>query len=194
MPRPKTREKRKPGRPPKVANEIVMEALVGSLELGIPIKTSCVCAGLSVSAYMHAMQLAREAKQDIKESRESEDPYEPSAREKTYLQFAERVTRAREDGTKLLVKMIISHGKDDWRALAFVLERTRPQEFGRQTKLEVSGDPDNPLIPPREELSQEDHVAKYATVLAELMAQAPQADVSETGGNGTNGKTTEVNA
>jgi hypothetical protein len=52
----------------------------------------------------------------------------------SYVQFSKDVTRARERVVQLALDGIIEAGKEDWRALAWFLERSRPDEWGRRTR------------------------------------------------------------
>jgi hypothetical protein len=54
--------------------------------------------------------------------------------QKTYLDFSDAVTRARESVVVLALSGIIEAGKGDWRAFAWFLERSRPDEYGRRTR------------------------------------------------------------
>lgn len=48
-----------------------------------------------------------------------------------YRQFSEDVTAAMATGETAAVAMLRAHGRKDWRALAWWLERTRPARYGQ---------------------------------------------------------------
>lgn len=54
--------------------------------------------------------------------------------QRVYTEFSDAVARAREMVVQLALDGIIEAGKEDWRALAWFLERSRPDEFGRRTR------------------------------------------------------------
>jgi hypothetical protein len=56
-----------------------------------------------------------------------------------YLEFLESTTRARAKVVDIALAGILDAGKLDWRAYAWYLERTRPDEYGRRTRFEVGG-------------------------------------------------------
>lgn len=64
---------------------------------------------------------------------------------KERAEFSEAISRARADWKDSLVKKVEAHGEKDWRALAFLLERKCPQEFGAIQRLQHSGDGGGPL-------------------------------------------------
>lgn len=59
--------------------------------------------------------------------------------------FSEQVDQAEAKRAVAAVAQIIVHGKDDWRALAWFLERKFPDEWGRRDRLAVTGKDGGPL-------------------------------------------------
>lgn len=58
--------------------------------------------------------------------------------------FSEALEEAEGIGAAFMLDMIKAHGHDDWRALAFVLERRYPNEYGKQIT-EMQGQGGGPL-------------------------------------------------
>lgn len=64
----------------------------------------------------------------------------PSQKEKTFVQLVNKVRRARSSAEVRSVMLINTAAKDDWRAAAWYLERSKPERWGRQVKtIEHSG-------------------------------------------------------
>lgn len=68
------------------------------------------------------------------------DPDEIPAGRRLYWLFRLAVDRGREAARAHRVRRIAA--SDDWKAQAWLLERTSPAEFGRVDRLRVGGDPD----------------------------------------------------
>lgn len=62
--------------------------------------------------------------------------------------FAEAVEAAEAEGAAKSERIILKAGGKDWRARAFVLERRRPEEWGKRDKVEHSGSITNKTTPP----------------------------------------------
>lgn len=63
--------------------------------------------------------------------------------EEPFRSFALAVEKAQGMAKMSLLARIQEHGSEHWQALAWILERTAPKEFGR--KLELSGDDEAPI-------------------------------------------------
>jgi len=61
-----------------------------------------------------------------------------------FAEFAEALTRARARAEMREVLLIVQHAKSDWRAAAWMLERRRPERYGRRQRVEHIT-PDGPL-------------------------------------------------
>jgi hypothetical protein len=57
---------------------------------------------------------------------------EPLPPERAYLDFAVHVERARAEAEVALVALITRASREDWRAAAWLLERSKPQRWGRR--------------------------------------------------------------
>ncbi len=69
---------------------------------------------------------------------------EHSGHEPRFLEFSQRVTRARGDGKAKLIGFVAEAARTDWRAALALLERIAPDEYGRVVREEK---PDNGLLP-----------------------------------------------
>jgi hypothetical protein len=144
--KPATPRKRKPkaiGRPSKISQIVrvmvpekngklrahyitVAAAFVKVLATGCSFETAATTVGVSkVTAYDW-----------ISRGEEVRDMEPVPADAEPFLNFANDVARAREQVVTLALAGVLEAGKADWRAFAWFLERSRPQEFGRQTRID----------------------------------------------------------
>lgn len=103
--------RRRTGRKGKYTPELVAE-IVGVIRIGGTDADACARAEISSETFYEWM------------------------REKAG--FADEVTRARANGKLERIARIKEHGKDDWRADAWYLERRYPQEFAQQLVIKVT--------------------------------------------------------
>jgi hypothetical protein len=92
----------------------LLDGICSLLRKGCSIRTTCECIGLSQSAFFSYLR------------RSSPDATDHDSR---FLEFAERVTRARGEGKAELITRI--RDAHDWRADLALLERLSPAEYGR---------------------------------------------------------------
>jgi hypothetical protein len=69
----------------------------------------------------------------------------PSARDAKYMQFAERVRAAESIPIDKNIKVIQAFATESWQATVWMLERRRPQDFGKMSRHEFS-DPEGGLV------------------------------------------------
>jgi transposase-like protein len=144
--KPKKRRQRKPkpvGRPSKIEQHVqvidpktrqtkvltVGDAVVLCLEAGSTIDQAAGAVGISSRTIYDWLARAEEHAESEK----------VPAGEAPFLRFSQAVTRAREGVVVLALKGILEAGKADWRALAWYLERSRPDQYGRRTRLDHGG-------------------------------------------------------
>lgn len=145
------RRRRKPaapkptGRPSKIAQHVevlvklkgkeekriltVAEAIVLALAHGLTIEKAAETVGVSATTVHN--WLAR--------GEEWRDADVVPAGEEPFLEFLYATTRARAQAVELALAGIIEAGKEDWRAWAWFLERSFPDEYGRRTRLDHGG-------------------------------------------------------
>jgi hypothetical protein len=97
-----------------VGDPKLLERICDLLRQGCSIRTTCECAGLSQSCFFDYMRRSNPDATD-------HDP--------RFLEFAERVTRARGEGKAELITCI--RDAHDWRADLALLERISPTEYCR---------------------------------------------------------------
>ena len=100
----------------------LLEELCEILLSGNTIRTACQTMGLSESTFHDYIRRG--------------DPSQP-AHEPRFAQFSQAITRARAEGKRELVRLVAKAAKEDWRAAAFLLERSWPEEYGRRAPEEV---------------------------------------------------------
>ena len=86
------------------------------LRQGCSVRTTCECVGLSQSCFFEYMRRSNPDATD-------HDP--------RFLEFAERVTRARGEGKARLIGLVNEAAAKDWRAAVALLERISPVEYCR---------------------------------------------------------------
>jgi hypothetical protein len=64
---------------------------------------------------------------------------------KKHKAFRERLKRAKTSGKSLLINSILGHGRRNWQAHAWLLERQYQDEFAISRKVELSNDQKSPL-------------------------------------------------
>jgi len=95
------------------------------LRSGNYIETACGVAGIGVSTFYGWLERG-EADQEAGT---------PSA----FLEFSEAVHRARAEGEAMLLQQIRQAAPKDWRAAAWILERTMPAKYGRRAEIKHGG-------------------------------------------------------
>lgn len=69
------------------------------------------------------------------------------AGEEGFVDFSEAVRRAEIECLNEMLESIRRGAKRDWRAADSFISRRWPSEFGARSKLELSGDPERPVVP-----------------------------------------------
>jgi len=117
---------RKIGRPSKI--DEVRDDIVAMVRRGIPITTACEAAGIAQSTYYDWL---------------GKNP-----------EFSAELTQARAEGRSELVEKLLAavdrDGNPDWRALAWYLERTDRETYGKHVELAVQP------VAPAEEITPEE--------------------------------------
>ena len=62
-----------------------------------------------------------------------------------FVAFSAAVRQAEAEGA--YANLVAITQSPDWRARAWILEHRHPEEFGARSKLELSGDPERPVVP-----------------------------------------------
>lgn len=99
------------GRPTK-CTPAVHDAMIAALSKGMPIKLACDMSDVSYDAFNEWM----------KRGETGEEPFR---------QFRQDALRARAHGAGNLLERIEAWAADDWRAAAWILERTMPEHFAK---------------------------------------------------------------
>jgi hypothetical protein len=100
-----------------VADPKLLDRICDLLRQGCSIRTTSECVGLSQSCFFEYMRRGNPDATD-------HDP--------RFVEFAQRVTRARGEGKARLVGLINEAAAHDWRAAVALLERLSPAEYGRR--------------------------------------------------------------
>lgn len=109
--------------------------------------------------------------------------------EEPYVQLVQSVTRAREQAKEEALRVILAaqtpgeFGVDDWRARAWFLERSFPEEFGKRLEIEVKSRVQS-LLDDVEPLMSVDAYAELVVAIARLEGLDPnEADDDEAEGD-----------
>lgn len=124
------------------------EAIAEQLRNGTPIKYACVNVGIAQETYFD--WIAKAVPRD-------NDGVPPEARER-YVKFAQIVTQARSEKIRNCLANIAEAGRipnratgqRDWKATAWILEKTEPDLYGLRSKLEAN----ITIHDPREEIAR----------------------------------------
>jgi hypothetical protein len=100
-----------------VVNPALVDRICDLLRQGCSIRTTCKCVGLSESCFFEYMRRSDPNATD-------HDP--------RFLEFSERITRARGEGKARLVSLVNAAAANDWRAAVALLERISPVEYARR--------------------------------------------------------------
>jgi hypothetical protein len=152
-----------PGRPTKLLDDAVEEAVLDAIRCGATIEAACAAAGITERTYCGWMARGREANDTLEETGELPDTGRP------FLEFLEACARAHAQGQAANVALLwkITEGgyvtktrtrrmrdpgtgdlveetetdlaPPDLRAFTWYLERRHPETFKKAVELEISG-------------------------------------------------------
>jgi len=105
-------------RPHKISHNMAM-AFCSLVESGMPISRCCALLHVNNSTYIHWLERAKGG-------------------EEPYISFVRMLAAADARKTARLLSGIESHGARDWKALAWILERSNKDEFGKTSKLNIN--------------------------------------------------------
>jgi transposase-like protein len=149
-----------PGRPTKLLDDAVEEAVLDAIRYGATIEAACAAAGITDRTYYAWMARGREAKDTLEETGELPNTGRPfleaCARAHAQGQAANvallwkiteggyvtktRTRRMRDPGTGDLVEETETDlAPPDLRAFTWYLERRHPETFKKAVELEISG-------------------------------------------------------
>ena len=124
----------------------VIDGLCALLEVGVPLKAACASMGVGRSTVYDAMAADEE--------------------------LATRIGDARAKWEADAVRTIASAGRDDWKAMAWLLERGKPDKWAPTKRIENTGKGGGPMEVRVDSLPTEP--AARAALRAELIERARQ--------------------
>lgn len=150
------------------------ERLVEYLAAGNYFEAACAAVGLAPKLGYEWMRIGEEW--------EAEDEAEIPADRRIYREFRHAVLNAREAAQARMLREIERAAPQDWRAAAWILERTHPARYSRIERLRVGGDGDAEPI-------RVEHVETDPDFIGDVMRIYREAGVlpDVDSGNGTNG-------
>lgn len=98
-----------------------------------------------------------------------------------YRAFQAKVARARAEAAVEAVGQVRLHGREDWRAAAWFLEKSFPAEFGNKVKAEISGPEGGPIVVEGKVYTLDLTRLPPAAVQAIVEQMEEEADDSDTG-------------
>ncbi len=113
---------RRIGRPSRLTPDVEARIL-NAIRCGAPNKVACAAAGIGERTLYQWEEKAR-AQPDSE-----------------YAQFAQKLTRAREEGIAARLAIVMKAAKVDWRAATWLLERDLPDLFSLKYRVEHSAAP-----------------------------------------------------
>lgn len=112
-------------------NERLEAMICEALELGLPITSACNLVGVSHTSYYNWLHRG----EAYKEALESGGDVDPG--EEVFFSFLEATTRARSKCEATLLQEIREHAPKDWKAAAFVLERSF-KNWGKKDQVDLT--------------------------------------------------------
>lgn len=123
----------KQGRRPTELENPKIQNLITALRAGNYFEHACAYAGIASSTAYRWLERGR------REQQSQADGNKPNNIEQHYLELCETIEKARADAIVGNVAIIQNAAKaGTWQAAAWWLERTMPNQFGRQLKAEVT--------------------------------------------------------
>lgn len=123
----------KQGRRPTELENPKIQNLITALRAGNYFEHACAYAGIASSTAYRWLERGR------REQQSQADGNKPNSIEQHYLELCETIEKARADAIVGNVAIIQNAAKaGTWQAAAWWLERTMPNQFGRQLKAEVT--------------------------------------------------------
>jgi hypothetical protein len=99
-----------------VVRPALIDRICDLLRQGCSVRTTCECTGLSQSSFFEYMRRS--------------DP-DATDHDPRFLEFSERVMRARAEGKARLIGLVNEAAAHDWRAAIALLERIAPFEYAK---------------------------------------------------------------
>ncbi len=123
----------KKGRRSKCTPELIEEISYHIAVGGLTQKDAAAIVGIDISAIYRYMKRGREEFERVDGERTNVLPAELN-----YYDFYNALTKAIPHRKETLLMRIAAHGERSWQPLAWILERTYPEEYGKRTKVEIS--------------------------------------------------------
>lgn len=124
-----TKPRKKAGRRPILTPKLI-DDLYDVVGNNNTIRTACEATGISEGVYHYWISLGEAGNRK---------------HGGIYLDFLKRMQEARALTKLNLVSQITAHGKNDWRAAAWLLERSFQDEYGNREKKVLTGPNDGPI-------------------------------------------------
>lgn len=118
------------GAPDKRENPAIVEPLIQYIEAGNTYRNAVCLTGISEECFHRWMREGKEAP-------------EGTVARRFYERCREASAKAEHRNL-----MVIQKGRSNWGASSWFLARRNPEEWGRKDSIKLSGDANNPLIPP----------------------------------------------
>lgn len=115
----------------------VADRIAELVEAGNYLEDAAAYAGVGGRSAERWMEIGRAIGEEF--GPDADDAEIPSGR-RIYWRFWREVTRAREAASVRHLRIVQRAASHDWRAAAWILERTRASRFGRLERLHVGGD------------------------------------------------------
>lgn len=149
------------------------DAITEAMLVGATMEVAADAAGIGTSTLYAWLARAREVRSELEAGAK---PSSITKADKGRLELLEAVEKARATDEVNRLRRISAAAEDDWKADAWMLERSRPQRYARVSRHEVMGQDGGPIAvdtTPRQML------AEKLAEMAERMADAPTPDDPE---------------
>ena len=160
--------KETPGRRPLVLQPEIRQAILDALNAGNYMETAAEYAGIHKSVLFDWLKWGREAKAQM----EAGDPVRANGQ--AYASFADEVEKAMARVEVQSLAVIRRAGMENWQAMAWFLERTRPRKFGRLERKEISGPESGPV-----QMTVDAQRVKAEELLMEIADRATENEIDD---------------
>lgn len=120
------------GRPSALQPDVVMR-LLQALRAGSHVESAAQLAGIAARTFHRWMERG--------------DPTRKDARDARYRRFREQVEQARAEAETRNVAIVAQAAQTDWKAAAWLLERTYPERWARASQRGLIDGPESAMAP-----------------------------------------------
>lgn len=162
---------------PLTVGQMQRDAIIDAVSNGCTFTGACQIAGVNTWNVYRWLNKGNEVIARIEASLRDDEEYDVPIHLLPLVEFVHELERAKQVGTLDLLKEIRAHHEKDWRAPAWILERTRGDEFAAVEKIRHTGADGGPV---KVEASGVDAITTALDRVAEILERRAIVDAIET--------------